>query len=204
MRRPPPRAPLPLALLGAGLLVALLSSSAIAAPPASRPYPPDPFAERYRPPEASQVGTAAGQVRLLLAAGSLLIDGPQIGVQATAEFMTFAFLGVRLSTLGTAARLDSAGPATWSWKAGPSLHFLPYRRVDLGLFLEAGPAALDPFGDHSAWAPLLDIGATLDVSLSSFWLLRLEGNLGWGVYERGGEAATYFGPGFLLGVGVQL
>ncbi len=43
-------------------------------------------------------------------------------------------------------------------KAGPSLHILPYRVVDLSLFFEAGIAVVAPTSRHSAAMPVLGTG----------------------------------------------
>ncbi|MCP4445430.1 MAG: hypothetical protein GY811_08810 [Myxococcales bacterium] len=160
-------------------------------------HPEDPFAGDYRPPVVKELGTSAGQVRVIGLLGARLAAGTQPVGQGTVEFMTLPILGLRLSST---LALGSEDPSSLFFAIGPSLHFFPYRRLDVSMFAEVGPArfALD---HGAAWSPMLSTGASLDLAISGYWFLRLEGHLAWAVYDGGGEAVTLFDPGGTLGIG---
>jgi hypothetical protein len=179
----------------------VVSDTAHALPDLS--YPEDPFAKEYRPPVPKEVGTAAGQVRIIGSAGLAYATGSELALQGTLEAMTFSVLGVRVSTAATATR-RSSDPRVWSFLVGPSLHVLPYRRIDIALFVEGGVALVDPFADGSTQMPLVRSGVALQIFLSGIWFLQLETAVAWGVFDRGGAPAHYTGGSFLFGVGIAL
>jgi hypothetical protein len=168
----------------------------------SEPHPPDPFAQEYRPPVPKEVGTAAGQVRLLGAAGAFGID-PELVLQATVEQMTSEYLGMRLTAAGTVTR-RSAAPTLVSARVGPSLHLLPYRRADLTLFFEGGGGGIDLLGSDRTWMPVVAPGTALDLALGPSFVVHLEGQLVWGIYARQGAARTFFAPTAVVGLGSLL
>lgn len=163
--------------------------------------PPDPFAGEYRPPVADEVGTAAGQVRVIGAAGVRATGGAQLLGQTTLEIMTLAIAGVRLSSPLSSGSDD---PSLVAWKLGPSLHLLPYRRIDVSLFMEAGAALLSPFSGDRQWTPVVSGGLGFDLSLSTYWFVHAEASLDWLRADVGGASDAVWAPGALLGIGFGL
>jgi hypothetical protein len=167
-------------------------------------HPPDPFAGEYRLPRAREVGTTAGQFRMI-GSGVLALGGsaPELGLHGTLELMTFAYLGVRGSLQTTVLHADDE-PLVAAARVGPSLHLLPYRRVDVSLFFEGGAALVKPRSTHLTAMPVLAPGLTLEVWLASWALIRLEGHLEWGLYEAPPEASRYLRYVGLMGLGFAL
>ncbi len=144
------------------------------------PYPADPFAEEYRVPASREVGAAPGQVRFS-GGGSVGVGraGLDLGLQGTLELMTVSWLGVRASAAGVL--FPAAGePPLASLRAGPSVHLLPYRRVDVTSFLEGGLGVVT--SPEVTAMPVISPGGTIDVWLSSALFVRLEGRVDWGIY----------------------
>lgn len=187
------------------VVVGLSPALATAESPKGAPYPADPLASHYEPPRARELGVTARQLRVFLGGGAAYVHGPQLGLQATIEFTTLAFLGIRITSPATITRFTGDGPGIWGLQIGPALHLLPYRRVDFGLFFEAGPAWVHQFGaGASAWMARMSAGGSLAISLSTYWFLLLEGSLAVGVHAREGAAVNYLAPGGLLAVGIQI
>lgn len=166
-------------------------------------HPPDPFASAYEPPVAEEVGTAAGQLHIRALGGGSWRKGAALAGQGTLEWMTSSFVGTRLSSRALVA-LDDRDPDLWVLGAGSSLHLLPYRPVDVALFGGGGVAFVDLRDDSRTVMPVIDAGIGLDVALSSYWTLHLEGLLQWGIADRDGEARSYFQPVALAGLGLVL
>jgi hypothetical protein len=164
--------------------------------------PPDPFAAEYAPPKSIEVGTAANQLRLLGSAGGLVEQGLGAAAQGTMELMTIPWIGVRGSSLVTIPFTN--GPQLLGARLGPSLHLLPYQRVDLGSFFEGGAALVDVTKSSHAWMPVVAGGLTLDLAVTSFLVVHLEGYLQAGIADRGGRADVLFHPVGLLGLGLLL
>lgn len=188
--------------MSAAALLALVLVVPRAAPVAA-PYPADPFADEYASPEAEkEVGTAAGQLRCSSAAGAAgpIADPTLLG---TIEIMPHAHLGVRASSaLQLSGR--SGDPAPWAFRVGPSLHLLPYRRVDLAVFFEGGPAIADLFVSAPKVSPMVVFGAELSLALSPLFFVKLQGELGWATFDDEGSARRYLRPALFLGLGVSL
>jgi hypothetical protein len=161
-----------------------------------------PYAEEYAPPRDPEVGTAAGQLRILGAAGGAYGDGVSVAAQGTIELMTTAWLGVRSSSLITVPLGND--PQLWSFRLGPSLHLFPYHRVDVGAFFDGGLALVNlTRSDHTAM-PVIAAGGTIDVALSSFIVIHLEGLVQGGIASRAGIAQTYVNAVGLGGLGFTL
>ncbi|MCA9524451.1 MAG: hypothetical protein KC609_25970 [Myxococcales bacterium] len=182
------------------LLATLLVSHALWA--ATPRYPEDPFSGEYRPPKARELGTTAGQVRLACNLGAQVNKSPQLLVQCGAEVMTWAFLGIRATTLFTAKRFGHSSPHAFALRVGPSIHVIPFSRVDLAAFFEGGAQAIEPFG--KTWMAVIAGGLTFTISLSSYWFVQLEGQVSWGVYKKQGQGQHLVGVNLFAGAGVQL
>jgi hypothetical protein len=171
--------------------------------PARAAHPPDPFASEYVVPADRDVGTTAGQFRMI---GSGLVgigaDSPQLGLQGTLELMTLAYLGVR-STLEWTALRPSGEPMLLAGKVGPSLHLLPYRPVDVSLFFEGGIAGIDLTGQATAM-PIISPGMTFQVWLASWAFLQAEGHLDWGIFATDSVARGYLRAMGLGGLGIAI
>lgn len=166
-------------------------------------HPPDPFASVYAPPRAEAVGTVAGQLHIRALAGGSLREGAQLVGQGTLEWMASSFVGTRLSSR-TLLALDERDPQLWALVAGPSLHLLPYRPVDLALFADGGVTGVDLDDGSRTLMPVVDGGIGFEVALGSFWTLHFEGLLQWGIADRDGVARSYFQPVALGGLGLVL
>lgn len=177
----------------------LLANSAAAL---GKTYPNDPFAPHYRLPKSRELGTTAQQIRASYSVGAQLNKSAQLLMQVTGEFMTWSFLGIRLTALFTVHRFGQSGPRFLALRVGPSVHVIPHSRVDLAFSFEAGPQNVHPFS--KSWMPVLAGAMTFTVSLSSYWFLQLEGQASWGVYSQSGASTTFLGINLLAGVGVQI
>jgi hypothetical protein len=168
-------------------------------------HPPDPFAGSYALPRARELGTTAGQFRMI---GSAMIvagrTGIQPGLHGTLELMTYPYLSFRGSLQTTLAAPSGEPSPVFVAKTGPSLHVLPYRRVDLSFFFEGGVAVANATKHDRAPLAVASPGATLELWLSHWALLRVEGHVDCGSYARAGEAIKYVRFGALFGVGVAL
>lgn len=177
-------------------------ASALAAS-ARAAHPPDPFASQYVVPAERDVGTTAGQFRMI---GSGLVgigaDSPELGLQGTLELMTVAYLGVRSSLEWTALR-PSGEPMLLAGKVGPSLHLLPYRPVDVSFFFEGGIAGIDLTGKATAM-PIVSPGMTFQIWLASWAFLQAEGHLDWGIFATDGAARGYLRAMGLGGLGIAI
>jgi hypothetical protein len=168
-------------------------------------HPPDPFAGRYELPQGREIGTTAGQFRIfgsaMLVAGR---EGVEPGLHGTLELMTYAYLSVRGSLQTTVAAPAFEPVPVFVAKTGPSLHLLPYRRVDLSLFFEGGVGVVSATKHDSAPMAVASPGATFELWLSHWALLRAEGHVDCGFYNRAGVAHKYVQFGALLGAGIAL
>ena len=167
----------------------LLAFTLTAALLAADPPPEDPFADEYRVPSSSEVGLGAGQLRTMLLAGMMTNRG-LVG-RGTAEWMASAFFSVRGSLEVQAA----ADPSLHSARAGAGLHLFPYRRVDVGFFVEGGPA----YSLGGSLVPLVNGGMSLSVGLSTLLFFQLDAQVGWAnVPDR------WIRPALLIGLGATL
>ncbi len=154
---------------------AIVTASANPAPA----HPPDPFSAEYVVPTERELGSTAAQLRFVGGgAVSVAGDGMTAGLQGTIEVMTVARIGVRGSLQADVVSADEA-PWTFAARVGPSLHLLPYRRVDLSLFVEGGAALVSPPGMELTLVPTLSPGIELDVWVSPWWFLSWQGQLDW-------------------------
>ncbi len=167
-------------------------------------YPEDPFADSYRMPRKRELGTVAGQFRMI---GTALVNprgaDSELGLHGTLELMTFAYLGVRGSLQTTLFKPHDV-PLVFAAKAGAALHVLPYRRVDLSFYFEGGVGVVAPTKPNSAPMPLCSPGLTFDIWLSHWAFLHTDVHLDWGIYERANAAHNYVRVGTLLGLGIAL
>ena len=69
---------------------------------------------------------------------------------------------------------------------------------------EGGVAVGRPTKPESTPMPIFSPGGTLDLWLSHYAFLRLEGRLDWGIYERGDAARIYRRFGGLFGLGIAI
>ena len=173
---------------------------------ADEPTPTYPFPEEYVVPKANEVGTTAGQLRIrgLLGGtyGSVLgsRQGAAFAMQSVIEGMLTSAVGLRATSYASIP-FDTA-PQILAGRFGPSLHFLPYRRLDVGMFFDAGLATLDLFRANRTLLPMLGGGLTLDYSLSSFFALHGELSGQGGIADEGAARVVLLGSA-LGGIGVM-
>lgn len=163
---------------------------------------PDPFAHEYAVPKSSEVGTTAGQVRVFSSAGGQYDEAPQLFARPTLEVMTIPQLGFQWSSI-IAIGLDEHDLV--GSVLGSTLHFLPYRRLDLSAGFAGGAALINPFSDERQWTPVVVTTLALDVWLSSYWFLRAESGSTWTKYSvDAAPASNRLVPYFTLGIGLGL
>ncbi len=160
--------------------------------------PPDPFADEYLAPQAKEVGAAPGQFRLM-AGGGLVHLVPDLAIFGALEWMASPWLGIRGTGMIQLTRFGDA-PQEISGRLGPWLHFLPYHRVDLGLFFEGGWAVLDVLLKGRNAAPVVAGGAFLDVHVTSYVFIHSQLEVDWLVRPGDGHL---FSPVAWLGAGVS-
>ena len=207
-------------LLQAVLFAGALSATASAEEPAPSPaqttaavrsvvpsaIPAYPFPEEYVVPQADEVGTTAGQFRARALMGGTLAaelgqrNGIGLGMQTVVEGMLTSVVGLRGT--GFASIPFDSSPQILAARLGPSVHFLPYRRLDVGIFSDAGLATLDLFRANRTLYPVLGAGMTMDYALSSFFALHLEFSGQAGIADQGAARVIVLGSG-LVGLGVM-
>jgi hypothetical protein len=153
-------------------------------------------------PEARDVGTTAGQVRLIASPVlGVASEGTNLGGRLTIELMTIAAIGIRSSV--QADLLHSASdPGLFAARIGPSLHLLPYRRFDLSLFVEGGGAIVDPPAGGAYLVPTLSPGIDVDVWLTSSWFVSAESHADWLSLAGPGNGHAYLRVSATAGLGV--
>lgn len=194
----------------ARLLVCLLGLLAI--PARSEALPPYPLEHEYTQPKVRELGTIPGQIRGRLFTGVALGDSrsdarvaTSLAAQWVFEVMGNAFVGVRTTGFGSlGVPIAGEAPQWLSLRVGPSFHFLPFRRVDLGTYLDGGFAVLDLVQRERTWAPALGAGGTLDISLTSYLALHMETGVQGGVFPTDASAHTHWLLSGLFGFGITL
>lgn len=143
-------------------------------------YPDDPFAHDREPLKPTEIGSGRGQSHLFALAS--LVDGNNsdhvyFGGQLGIEFQLHEFGGIRLS--GFQELLDGHGDELahkfTSLRVGPALHLRPYRRLDLGVYSEAGLLLIDAVdGKFSVTAPETTLGGFISIHVDSRVYVQLE------------------------------
>lgn len=143
-------------------------------------YPDDPFAHDREPLEPTEIGSGRGQSHLFALAA--LVDGDNsdhvyFGGQLGIEFQLHEFGGIRLS--GFQELVDGDGNQLahkfTSLRVGPALHLRPYRRLDLGVYSEAGLLVIDVVdGKFDVTAPETTLGGFISIHLDSRVYVQLE------------------------------
>lgn len=168
-------------------------------------HPEDPFAGHYQLPDEQETGATAGQFRMI---GSLMLvageKGIEPGLHGTLELLTYAYLSVRGSLQTTIAAPSGEPLPVFMAKVGPSLHILPYRRVDLSLFFEGGVAVIGATKADGAPMAVASPGASFELWLTHWAFMRLEGHVDCGSYAQDGLANKYVRFGALTGIGIAL
>lgn len=171
-------------------------------------YPDDPFAMDRELLPATEIGTARGQTRLTvmgaLTHGNNSNQDFYLGGKASLEFMLHEFGAVRISGFQDLIErdLDSLHHRFSSLRVGPALHFSPYRRVDLGPYMEAGALVVDAFRSQQSTGPEVAVGGFITIHLNSFWYLQLELERAFARVEVDGILASQHRTAALLGLGL--
>jgi len=172
-----------------------------AVPPAGA-HPPDPFASEYLPLPPTG-GVAPGQVRAVGMVGAGYYRDVHLAAQGTLEVVGLSNLGVR-GTLAANLPLGLTDAQLASARVGPALHLLPYRKLDVGAYLEAGGAAVDVLRERRTAMFVTTPGVTVDLALGAYWTLHLEAAVTLGTADRSGAAELVVVPVGLLGFGPVL
>jgi hypothetical protein len=192
---------LALVLIAPAFLEAAPTQTQTITPPTS--HPPDPLADEYLPLPPRGYGAAPGQLRFIaLGGGGYYRDG-HIAGQGTIETIALPNLGLR-GSLEASVPFGLTDAQLFSARIGPAFHLLPYRRVDLGVFVEAGGATVDIFRARRTGMFAFTPGVTFDVALGAYWAMRLEAQLQAGTADRDGHADLVLVPMFLFGFGPVL
>ena len=88
-----------------------------------------------------------------------------------------------------------------STRLGPSVHFVPHRSVDFGMFFDAGFATVDLFRDNRTVMPVLGGGLTLDLYITHAIAFHFEGLSQGGIASRSGDARVILMPSLVGGFG---
>ncbi len=170
-------------------------------------YPEDPFAMDRELLPATEIGTARGQTRLTvmgaLTHGNNSSRNIYLGGKVSLEFMLHEFGSVRISGFQDLLEndLDSLNHRFSSARVGTALHLSPYRRVDLGPYLEAGALVVDTLKDDSSIGPEVAVGGFITIHLNSFWYLQLELERAFARAEVAGLLGSQNRTAAMLGLG---
>ncbi|MFO0665525.1 MAG: hypothetical protein U0174_16335 [Polyangiaceae bacterium] len=167
---------------------------------AEEPFPDYPFPEEYVVPKSDEVGTASGQLRLHGLLGGAYVatlgdrHGSAVALTGVTEGMLTSVVGLRATGF---ASIPFEGPQVFSARLGPSLHFLPYRRFDLGLFFDGGFATLDLFRANRTLLPVVGSGLTVDYAISNMLSLHGEFSGQVGIADQGAARVLLVGSATL-------
>jgi hypothetical protein len=166
---------------------------------------PYPHTSEYEVPVAREIGTTTGQLRVRGMAGGGLTASMRerktaaVALEGVIEKMFQPWIGLRSSGF-ISIPLDGQ-LQLFSARIGPSIHFLPYRSVDFGLFFDGGFATLDLFRDHRTAMAILGSGLTLDAYVTHAVAIHFEGLLQGGIASRDGDARVILMPSLVSGIG---
>lgn len=189
---------------GASLLL-LIATCASAN--ASRPYPADPFAMERRVLPATEIGTARGQTRVAimgaLVHGKSSQEDIYFGAKTSMEFVLHEFGAIRLTGFQDMLETDfkSLNHKFTSARVGPALHLRPYRRIDLGPYLEAGALIVDAVDGKTKSGPEVALGGFISIHLDSYWFLQLELERSFARVEVDGLLGSQHRTAAMLGLG---
>lgn len=182
----------------------LIASQIVWAQPKS--YPDDPFSWERRPVNYRAIGTAVGQMRLS-ALGGFVVSGNSdeeylVG-QLSSETIFHEFVGVRVS--GIQELQDQGDDFEYKFSSirfGPAYHYRPYRKIDIGSFLEGGIVLVDLYTSGSDSAPEVALGGFITYYLNSFAFIQMELQRSWANIEIDGIHAAHNRTLSMMGIGV--
>jgi hypothetical protein len=171
-------------------------------------YPDDPFADDRQLLRPSEIGATRGQVQFS-ALGALVQGGnsPDIylGGKLGLEFMLDEFGAVRITGFQDLVEADGQQLAhkSSSARVGPALHLRPWKRVDLGPYLEGGVVVVDAVdGRTGAKAAEVALGGFITVHVDSFLFIRMELERAWTNVEVNNVVDDRHRTAALLGLGI--
>lgn len=148
-------------------------------------YPENPFASDHVLVEENEVGAAPGQVQAFIL-GALVSGGGHddtyLGGKIGNDKILNEYAGVRFSVYQDVIESDgdSLDFAVTSFRMGPSFHFFPYRRIDMGVYGEGGLAVVDLVnGKTSTKAPEIVTGGFITYHVDSAFFIQAELERSW-------------------------
>ncbi len=194
--------------LACSLLALCLAPVAVLGAEAPRSYPDDPFADDRLLLKPTEIGATRGQVQF--SALGALVQGSNskdtyLGGKLGLEFMANEFGAIRITGFQDLVEQDGEQLAHKfsSARVGPALHLRPWKRVDLGPYLEGGIVVVDAVdGRSSAKEPEVALGGFITIHIDSYVFIRMELERAWtnvevdGVLDNHHRSAAMFGLGF--------
>lgn len=182
----------------------LIASQWVWAQPKS--YPDDPFKWERRPVNFREIGTAVGQLRLS-ALGGFVVSGNSdkqylVG-QLSSETIFHEFVGVRFS--GIQELQDQGDGRDYKFSSirfGPAYHYRPYRKIDIGSFLEGGAVIVDLYSGGSDSAPEVALGGFITYYLNSYVFIQMELQRSWANMDIDGVQGSHNRTLSIAGFGV--
>lgn len=182
---------------------------AVALEPPAGGYPDDPFAWEREPLQPSAIGSGRGQTHLFalgaLTRGKNSREDIYFGGQLGIEFQLHEFGAIRISGFQDLVETDGGQLAHKfsSVRVGPALHLRPYRRIDLGSYLEGGLLVVDAVdGRTSVTAPEVTLGGFISIHIDSHIYLQLELERAWSNVELNGVLDDQHRSAAKLGLGL--
>lgn len=194
--------------LASCLLALCLAPVAASAAEPRKNYPDDPFADDRLLLKPVEIGATRGQVQF--SALGALVQGSNskdtyLGGKLGLEFMLDEFGAIRITGFQDLVEQDGEQLAHKfsSARVGPALHLRPWKRVDLGPYLEGGIVVVDAVdGRTSAKGPEVAMGGFITIHIDSYVFIRMELERAWtnvevdGVLDNHHRSAAMFGLGF--------
>lgn len=193
--------------LASCLLALCLAPAAAIAAETQRNYPDDPFADDRLLLKPVEIGATRGQVQF--SALGALVQGNNskdtyLGGKLGLEFMANEYGAIRITGFQDLTEQDGEQLAHKfsSARVGPALHLRPWKRVDLGPYLEGGIVVVDAVdGRSGAKGPEVALGGFITVHIDSYVFIRMELERAWANVEVDGVLDNHHRTAAMLGLG---
>ena len=171
-------------------------------------YPADPFAWNYEPISATEIGTAPGQVQMTalaaLVSGKNSEDNFYFAGKLGTEYILNEYGGVRFTIFQDLFETDghTLEHKFTSLRVGPAFHLLPYRKVDVGTYIEGGLLIVDAVdGETGSKAPEAVLGGFISFHVNTAFFVRAELERAWSNAEVDNVLSAQHRSAALLGFG---
>lgn len=173
-------------------------------------YPDDPFKYDNQLIKASEIGSAPGQIQFAVLGATISGNNSKedyyFGGKLSTEYILNESNGLRFTAFQDTFDTDggSLQRKFTSLRSGPTFHFLPYKQIDMGSYMEAGFVVVDLIdGKSGDKAPEVAVGGFIIYHIDSAFFIRAEMERSWTQIEINGVTGKYHRTAALLGLGIS-